>query len=54
MPELEEKLKLVPKKERIRVVVMYAKLGKYECVIFYDFKKGAFTQIKVIEETIEL
>lgn len=54
LKSLTEKLELIPKKERIRVVAMRTKLGKYDCIIFYDFKKSAFTQINVIEETIEL
>lgn len=52
--DLNDKLKLVPKKDRIRIMTMCVKLGKYECIVFYDFKKERFTQIKVIEETIEL
>jgi hypothetical protein len=52
--DLVEKLKLIPNSDKIRIVCMNAKLGKNECIICYDFKKEKFTQIKVIEEIIEL
>lgn len=52
--EIKEKIELIPKSEKIRIAMLHAKIGKYECVICYDFKKGEFKNIKVIEETIEL
>lgn len=52
--ELVEKLKSMTNCEKVRVITILVKLGKYDCVICYDFKKESFTKIKVIEETIEL
>jgi hypothetical protein len=51
---LIEKLKLIPNTDKIRIVCMHIRLGKYDCVVCYDFKKEKFTQIQVIEEIIEL